>query len=171
MGQLFKNEKWVPGWEGKYSVTEDGEIFSHQRTKCIRKSRIKEGGYVCLTLTTDYKKKNLYVHRAVAMCFVGNPHNHTEVNHIDGDKLNNHYTNLEWCSRKENQQHAVRLGLIRNPKGGNHPSATMSEKVAREIKFSMGSNKEVSAKYGVHTSTVNSIRKGRSWKHLKEDRL
>ena len=52
------------------------------------------------------------VHRIVAKCFCPNPHGYNEVNHIDGNKLNNDASNLEWCSRVENVRHAYRTGLI-----------------------------------------------------------
>ena len=101
------------------------------------------------------------------MCFMENHNKYKEVNHIDGNKNNNNFNNLEWCSRKHNQQHAVKNGLIKNPKGENHPSARISEKLAIKIKESKGSNEEISKLYNVNKSTVNSIKTGRSWKHLR----
>ena len=53
----------------------------------------------------------MYIHRLVALHYVDNPNNYEYVNHIDGNKLNNHYTNLEWCTKSYNAIHAIRTGL------------------------------------------------------------
>lgn len=60
----------------------------------------------------------MYVHRAVALAFIPNIDNKTDVNHIDGDKYNNHLENLEWVTRKENMRHAFSNGLV----GYHNPS-------------------------------------------------
>lgn len=58
-----------------------------------------------------YKDKVLHVHRLVATKYVPNPLNKPCVNHIDGNKLNNNYANLEWCTHAENNRHAFATGL------------------------------------------------------------
>jgi uncharacterized HNH endonuclease L245 len=69
-------------------------------------------GYKQCNLYKDGKKKYVRVHRLVAELFVPNPNNLPQVNHIDGNKLNNHYTNLEWVNNSQNTKHAFDNGLI-----------------------------------------------------------
>ena len=68
-------------------------------------------GYAFVHLYSGDSYKNKYVHRLVAEAFCNRFHDKNEVNHIDGDKLNNDYKNLEWCNRSENIAHAFRTGL------------------------------------------------------------
>lgn len=74
-------------------------------------------GYKYVTMCVGGKRKNLYVHRAVALAFHPNNNNHPQVNHIDFDKTNNSRINLEWCTSIENVQHNVKNN--RNAKGKN----------------------------------------------------
>lgn len=68
-------------------------------------------GYRIFSFNSGDGRKTLKVHRVVAQTFLDNPLNLPEVNHIDGDKSNNSLDNLEWCDKKENQQHAIKIGL------------------------------------------------------------
>lgn len=60
----------------------------------------------------EIKRKNLKIHRLVALNFIDNPLSKPFVNHIDGDKLNNDIRNLEWCTPLENTTHAIENGLF-----------------------------------------------------------
>lgn len=74
------------------------------------------------------------VHRLVAQAFIPNPENKPEVNHKDGNKLNNHVSNLEWVTHLENMQHAYKTGLAKTQVGEKSPRAILTKKQVDEIR-------------------------------------
>jgi len=123
-----QEEVWkdVVGYEGRYQISNAGALKSlsyhgHKRVK-IRKPVCRKG-YMVFQVHNEHGRKNIFAHRLVALHFIPNPHNKPFVNHIDGNKANNHYTNLEWCTQSENAQHAYAIGLI-NPYNANRILAT-----------------------------------------------
>ncbi len=92
-------------------VSKDGTI-KNMVTGCIYKQRISDKGYVrCkITLANGYNK-DVTVHRMVAEAYLENPENKLQINHIDGNKLNNHVSNLEWSTPRENTIHAYENDL------------------------------------------------------------
>jgi hypothetical protein len=101
--------KYIKGFEGVFSITEDGKVYSHPRkhVKTIRrvKGRLLRGGYRIVTLSANSNSCECLVHRLVAETFLDADNSRPQVNHIDGDKDNNHVDNLEWCTAKENIWH------------------------------------------------------------------
>ena len=97
----------IPGYEGLYSITKDGQVWSHKRQRFLTPYG-RPGDYKTVSLQKDGKGKCLYIHRLVALTYVPNPNNYTEVNHIDEDKDHNWWTNLEWCDRKYNNNYGNR---------------------------------------------------------------
>lgn len=98
----------------KYFVDNSGNVFSKKREK-IKKLNpaISTNGYMFVCLRKNNKTFIKRIHRLVAEAFILNPDNKTEINHIDGNKLNNNIVNLEWCNRSENIKHAFNI-LKRN---------------------------------------------------------
>lgn len=96
-----------------YEVTKDGRVFSKRSGKEL-KGYLDGNGYRMIGPRIDGKKYQLKVHRLVAIKYIPNPNNYPQINHIDGDKVNNNVDNLEWCSPKHNIQHAHRTGLSNN---------------------------------------------------------
>ena len=97
-----------------YFITEDGKCFNQKTGKWLKGQENVKNGYFSYNLTLpDGSKKRCYAHRLVAIAYIpNNDENKTQVNHIDGNKLNNCVENLEWVSSKENIQHAIRTDLL-----------------------------------------------------------
>lgn len=121
-------EVWKPvvGWEEMYLVSNFGNLRSLDRKVGgprpegrIIKGKLRKflvvRGYLSVNLIDKKSGKSTRnsVHRFVAEAFIPNPENKLCVNHIDGNKQNNHISNLEWCTYKENSEHAIRTGLKR----------------------------------------------------------
>ena len=93
-----------------YEVWEDGTIIGKRFGKPMR-TEMKTDTYPQVSLQVDGTEKRFNVHRIVAELFVPNPDNKPIVNHIDGNKKNNHASNLEWVTYSENIKHAYSTGL------------------------------------------------------------
>lgn len=99
-----------PEWEGVY-VSADGRVFSSRQgeLKELAQTVNNRGkGYFRVSLTS---KKKAMVHRMVAETYISNPENKPQVNHKNGNTLDNRVENLEWVTAKENSQHARTTGL------------------------------------------------------------
>ena len=154
--------KPIPEMPG-YEVSDDGRVrslgglrkFGSQfRTAppCERTLQPHTGGYLQLVI----RGKNLFVHRLVAEAFVPRAEGKDEVNHLNGDKTDNHRANLEWCDRSENIRHSGRvLGRNSHSRKGPKLSVDVVQAIAREP----GSLNAVAAKFGVCAARVHRIRK------------
>ncbi len=122
------------GYEGLYMVSDFGNVKSISY-KGISKIKIislmiNMTGYNKFSACKNGIKKNMLVHRLVAQTFIHNYDCKPCVNHIDGNKLNNHVSNLEWCTIKENNKHARDIGLNKSTdKQKQSAKDTFSKKV------------------------------------------
>ncbi|ELY6289316.1 HNH endonuclease [Cronobacter sakazakii] len=158
--------EYIPGYEGKYSVTKDGHVYSHLSERFLNPSPDNKG-YLRVTLYSDGIQKTIKVHRLVAKLFIPNPHCKPEVNHINGDKTDNTSENLEWSTSSENSHHAYRTGLKRGNNGVINGRAKLSEADVIAIRNSSGMKlRELSAKYGVTEAQISTVRRGNAWRHL-----
>ena len=125
MQEIWKD---IEGYEGLYQVSNFGRVKSLDRyvlrngnslfVKGIVLSQLNNRGYLAVRLCNSGKYKNYFVHRLVACAFVENLNNYTEVNHIDEDKHNNDFRNLEWCDRKYNVNYGSRADKFSNSMKG-----------------------------------------------------
>lgn len=99
----------LDGYESKYKITNDGRIYSEYLGDYL-KPFYSKGGYVRVKLNYGDRSKKFMVHRLVALAFIDNPNNKPQVDHIDRDRTNNHVSNLQWVTAKENTNLAVERG-------------------------------------------------------------
>lgn len=101
------NEIWkdIKGYEGLYQISNLGRVKSLKTGK-IRKQCYDKDRYLKIELSNK-TQKSLKIHRLVAQAFIPNPLNLPQVNHKDGNKLNNNVNNLEWVSPSENTRHRI----------------------------------------------------------------
>lgn len=138
--ELPKEFRHIKGYENKYVVTPNGDVYSigkifrqklYKRQNIIKlKPAISNVGYKFVMLGDGKKMKVHLVHRLVAEAYIPNPHNLPEVNHIDEDKLNNDVSNLEWCTVEYNRNYGDRGAKIAD-----------SNRVTAEIKRMMNYEK------------------------------
>jgi hypothetical protein len=118
-------------------------------------------GYAVVYLWDSERKRpdRRMLHQLVAENYIGQrPDGCDATNHLDGNKLNNHFSNLEWCSRSDNMRHAWRTGLCRPHK--------LTEAKVREILTCGGLDTPTAARFGVSQVTVTRIRAGKAWRHV-----
>lgn len=121
--EIWKN---IEGFENLYQVSTYGRIKSlgngnstntNTKQKRILKTNLSKNGYEKIKLFKDGKRYYFNVHRLVALTFLANDFNKSEVNHKDGNKINNNISNLEWVTASENQLHAFKYGLQKSKTG------------------------------------------------------
>ena len=154
-----------------YTLTDHGDIYNNFRDLWM-KPHISRCGYAMQVLIADDKQRKTFsTHRLVSYIFIPIPDNlkhircdQLQVNHKDGVKLNNLYSNLEWCTNLMNAHHAMESGLW------NHTHLTEETchdacrlLVSNEYKGKIG---EVSKILNIPYTTIQSVWYGRNWKHI-----
>ena len=153
---------------GNYYISNIGRL-KNNKTNCILKVRPNHEGYLFTVIRYNNKKKAIIIHRAVAEMFIINIYNKNEVNHKDGNKLNNNMNNLEWVTNKENIQHAIDNNLLDNKREKN-PSSKLLEKDIEFIRNNyIPNNKDYSynalaRKFNVSKTNIYLILKNKTWK-------
>lgn len=171
-GDSMKGYVPTPILPERYLINKQGQIYSLRSNKHIA-TRLDRYGYVRVNLYEGTKNHTVTVHRLLALAFIENddPENKLEVNHIDGDKLNNNLDNLEWVTSARNQQHAFELGLQKHRQGEANGMATHTEENVIDVceRLNRGqANAEIRRETGYTISFIEKIKYGETWTHITE---
>lgn len=181
----MNKEIWkdIPSFDGYYQVSNRGRIRSWKGgNNFTGVQRLKEpkiltlykekNGYLRANICHNNKKQHLSVHRCVAECFVKNPEDKPQVNHKNGIKSDNIFSNIEWATPSENHVHAHENGFknadhVTGEK--NHNSKlTKTDVVKIDNLLNKGSftQKEIGNRFNVSASQISHIKCGKLWSHI-----
>jgi len=156
-------EVWkdIKGYEGLYQISNLGKVKSfHHRKEIIRKTCLSKG-YRMVNLHKDGIYRPITIHKLVATYFISNPDSKPQINHIDGLKENNIYTNLEWCTGSENIKHAYKIGLEKGRPKINREQA----KIIKGLKGTK-SLSNIGKMFNVSKTTIWKIFNNKRWIEL-----
>jgi hypothetical protein len=172
-------EVWkdIEGYESLYQISNVGRVKSLQRT-CLTKGNkyriVQERilklfiikGYYYINLNKNGILNQFRVNVLVGKHFVDNPFNLPQLNHDDGVKLNNVYTNLIWCTASENGLHAVQNGLKPIQKGDISPNHKLNSEQVNSIRQELANGingRTLSKKYNMSEGMISMIKHNKNW--------
>ena len=161
-------EEWkdIAGYEG-YKISSYGRVKSFKRSNPkILRPGCSQSGYLCVGLGRYNRTITERNHRLVAQAFISNTDSKPQVNHLDGCKLNNYVSNLEWCTASENTRHAYNVGLA--PSCENHYKAKLTHEQILYIRENPDNLTTVrlAKMFGVIDATIGFIQRGQTWKNV-----
>ena len=150
---------------GQYFVTEDGKVYN-KFGKRLR-HQITYSGYCVVGLRIGGESKGKTVHRLVAELYIPNPLGKTDVDHIDGNRENNHRSNLRWLNHGENIKHSYDTGR-RSAKGENNSRAILTEQEVHDICYLLQIGVACSniRDMGYPYHCVRSIKLRKNWRYI-----
>jgi hypothetical protein len=166
--------EWRPvvGYEGLYEVSEHGDVrrvagtYYWATARLVKQAPNGPGRYLAVHLSKASRARRVYTHVVVAEAFLGiRPRGQGvddwQIDHIDGDKYNNDWRNLEYVSQRENGRRQPRRH------GEAHPRARLTVDQVRIIRQTRRQTKRLAALYGVGTSAIERARAGATWRHVQ----
>lgn len=175
MGKVER--KPIPGYEGYYEISSDGEVYSLDRVvkkqngnRFFKGIKLKKGRseYLLVTLSKNGKSVIFYIHRGVAESFLTRKDG-LIVNHKNGIKTDNRVENLEWVTHSENHLHAIRANLRKAPFGEKCRASKLKNddvlKILQMLKDGLG-RRQIAEGFGVKRQAIDNIANGITWSHL-----
>ena len=163
--------KDVVGYEEIVAITEDGQIWSKRSNRFLKLSL--SNGYLTTNTKIGGRTVCLRAHRLVAEAYIPNPDNKPYVNHKDGNKQNNHVSNLEWCTAKENVQHAYDTGLAKGVSGTENSKSKLTEEDVLFIRANYKpydkefGSRGLGRKFNVHHTIISRVINNKAYKNIK----
>jgi hypothetical protein len=160
----------IPGYENDYKISNVGTLCRIVNGQLIPIKNHNDGNYLFIALSKNGKRKQISVHRAVALAFLGNGHcphclGAYTVNHKDGNPYNNHVGNLEYITQASNSK--TKTSTQRHSQ--NSPTRKLSEENVKEIKRMLKDKIKgttIAKQFSITPSTICDINKGRLWNHV-----
>ena len=151
-----------------YTIYEDGRVWSKWNGGRFMSSTLNRDGYMRVGLRNKGKLKGCSVHRLVAMHFVKGHFPELQVNHLDGNKTNNHFKNLEWVTAKENKKHSIDT-LGKHSRGSKNGGAKLTDEKVKLIRGLLKVNipkMQIAKMFNVSRRTILRIEDGVHWVHV-----
>lgn len=169
-GIVMEIWKDVIGYEEYFQISNEGRLFSKRSEKVLKQTISKTGYYTVSTKIGGRSgiNKCFKIHRLVAEAFLSNPECKRTVNHIDGCKLNNNLSNLEWATDSENTQHAHNTGLAKAQAGTKNTNSKLTEEQVNEIRIRRANGETcryLGELFGVHHMQISRISRNVSYKN------
>lgn len=170
--------KWVSVHHGAYLVSDGGLVQRALPAKGARvgglvRRFVDPNGYARVCLSLRSKVTWVWLHRLVAGAFIGPCPAGKQVNHRDGDKLNNAIGNLEYVTPSENMRHAIRMGLRKPTQssrpGERNPSARLTENDVISLRKAYADGEtctSIAARYGISKSAAHHAATRHTWRHV-----
>lgn len=174
----LNGEIWeeIPGFYGQYFASNMGRVKSVYRKRLGKRfdktasvnGTPDKNGYLRTIIRENGVKRYLSLHRLVAVTFIINPENKPDINHINGNKTDNRAENLEWVTKEENNNHAIKNNLFKCPLGQDHGCSKLRNE---DVLFIRKNNKKYTQKqlgemFGVTQSMISAIVINKNWRHL-----
>lgn len=165
----------IPNYDN-YEVSTNGDIRSIKKQYTFRNGRIlnyndkllkpnkNNKGYLRVWLYSNYHRKQIFVHTAVAITYLENPKGYNQINHKDGNKLNNTIENIEWCDAKYNMEH--RFNVLKQSIPIKNGKITKDQYIEIMENNNKNPNSYFIDKYGISKVHIWALRKGnyrKSW--------
>ena len=150
LGRVRTKDRYVPSKNGSKRLIK-GRILKQQ---------LDHGGYLYVSLSVNGKQVKLKVHRIVATCFIPNPNDYPEINHIDNDPTNNVVSNLEWCTHKQNIAYKEKFGVSAKDAAKASRKALIAVNPETAEVFLFESQNEAARQLGIRQGSINHVVEG-----------